>query len=87
MASYSAAQKAKDWKFIYATAEGRRAIADLLASNGVFKPMMAADPSNPYITAFNEGRRNVALDVIKYLKVTPRDLDDVASAMTEVDDG
>lgn len=80
---YTKSQEARDWRFIWATPEGHRALASLLSGCGLFKPILGADPQ---ITAFNEGRRNVALDIVQFLSLKPEQFADIASAMQELMD-
>lgn len=82
--TYRPEQRARDWLFIWGSAEGRRAIADLFDSCGVFKPsVVPTGDIDPIKMAFNEGRRNVALDIIQALSVKPEDFRRLTEAMME----
>ena len=80
--SYTKAQNARDWQFIWATPEGQRAISALLASNGFFSSTI--DP-NPTTMAFNEGRRNVALDIVQMLAIPPNEFKVLTEAVQELE--
>lgn len=47
-----------DIQFVMGSEQGRRVIWSLLEKGKVFSPCFAGDP---YVTAFNEGQRNLAL--------------------------
>lgn len=81
--TYKPEQRARDWAFIWATAEGQRAIADLFNGCGLFKPVYDDRPER---MAFNEGRRNVALDILQYLALKPEQFRAIHEAMSEVED-
>lgn len=68
MPQYTNEKRARDYRATFGTPEGERVLADLVDRNGIFRPTFEQDP---YVTAFNEGRRNVLLDILKYLQVTP----------------
>lgn len=86
MRKYTAAQRARDWQFVFASQEGRRAIADLFKACGLFGPsIVPGDRIDPLVMAFNEGRRNVALDIVQALHVAPEEFRQIAEAMKETD--
>lgn len=80
--SYTPGQRSRDWRFIWATPEGRRAIADLLGRCGLFLPIYDDRPER---LAFNEGRRNVALDIVQALSITPDQWKTLLEAMQETE--
>lgn len=56
------------WHAIEATAEGQTVIADLMTLAGA--TVGSHSPGDPYQTAFNEGRRSIAIDVMERLRWT-----------------
>jgi len=86
---YTPQQRAKDWSFIWATPEGKRAIADFYSANcmlaGIFHQPGAdpATPLDPIKGWLMEGRRNAALDIVQALGVTSHEIDKMVEAMKE----
>lgn len=80
MPRYTKAQRAQDWKFVYATPEGRRAISSLFTECGLFASTHDPDPN---VASFNEGRRAVACDIVQALEVSPDAYKRVSEAMQE----
>ncbi len=79
--SYDKEQQSRDWRFIFDTAEGHRALGNLFHECGVFMPVF---DESPHIHAFNEGRRNVALDIIQALEVAPGEFRRISEAIKEL---
>lgn len=80
---YTNAQRVRDWQFVYATPEGRRAISQLFVDCCLFRS--THDP-DPHIAAFNEGRRAVALDIVSALEISPTAYRDVTEAIKELNE-
>ena len=63
-------RECSDTRFQLKTPEGRRLYWSDLEACGIFKPSMAFDAAgnyDPYMTAFNEGRRSIGLEKLKTL--------------------
>ena len=54
---------------IFNSSEGEEIIADLSTRYYVFSPTF--DPESERVSAFNEGARNVVLDIIKRARTSP----------------
>ena len=57
---------------IFKSQEGEEVLADLASRYNVFSPTF--DPQSERITSFNEGARNVVLDIIKRARVSPEEV-------------
>jgi hypothetical protein len=57
---------ARAWKAVYATAEGKRVVQDLLREGGILS--VSHVPGDSYSTAFAEGKRAMALHVAERLR-------------------
>lgn len=66
--AYDDEKRARDYRVVFGSPEGERVLADLIDMNGVLRPTFDPDPN---VSAFNEGRRNVLLDILRYLSVEP----------------
>jgi len=54
------------------TPEGKEILADLASRYNVFSPTF--DPNSERASAFNEGARNVVLDLIKRARTSPEEI-------------
>ena len=54
---------------VFNSSEGEEIIADLSTRYNVFSPTF--DPESERVSAFNEGARNVVLDIIKRARTSP----------------
>ena len=57
--------KSKLYKRLFNSEDGSRVLQDLMVSHYMTGNTMSADP---YVTAFNEGQRNVVLRLLKLVK-------------------
>ena len=57
--------KSKLYKRLFSSEDGNRVLQDLMVSHYMMGNTMSADP---YVTAFNEGQRNVVLRLLKLVK-------------------
>lgn len=64
-------RKQQKYKEAFSTAAGQYALASLLDLSGFYKQSFSSDP---YQTAFNEGKRAVALEIIRLLDLREEDL-------------
>ena len=78
--SYADEARTRDYRTVFGTPEGERVLADLIDLNGLLRPTFNADAQ---VAAFNEGRRNVVLDILRFLNVTPEQVRDLAANMGE----
>ena len=54
-----------DYRTIFKGPQGERVLADLCHRHGIFDPCHV--PGDPYSTAYNDGRRSVVVDLLRYL--------------------
>ena len=54
-----------DYRTIFEGPQGERVLADLCHRHGIFDPCHV--PGDPYSTAYNDGRRSVVVDLLRYL--------------------
>ena len=54
-----------DYRAIFEGLQGERVLADLCHRHGVFDPCHV--PGDSYTTAYNDGRRSVVVDLLRYL--------------------
>ena len=54
-----------DYRTIFEGPQGQRVLADLCHRHGIFDPCHV--PGDPYSTAYNDGRRSVVVDLLRYL--------------------
>ena len=54
-----------DYRTIFKGPQGERVLADLCHRHGIFDPCHV--PGDPYTTAYNDGRRSVVVDLLRYL--------------------
>jgi len=59
-----------DYQIAFGTPEGKRVLLDLIDQCGILRASFEADP---YRTAYNEGRRGVALMILGVLGAKPED--------------
>ena len=59
--------KISDYKNTFNSQQGRRVLADMLAENKCLSTSFVKE--DPYLTAFNEGQRNVVLRILTILQV------------------
>lgn len=64
-------RKQQRFKETFSTNAGQATLASLLDFTGFYKQSFSTDP---YQTAFNEGRRSVALEIIRHLDLREEDL-------------
>lgn len=60
------------YKAVFGSADGKRVLADILKHAGVLETSMIA--GDAHMTAFNEGKRALALGVLGELRWNPMDL-------------
>lgn len=70
----AANQIADDWRSIYQTDEGRRAIAELFKAAGVYDQI---NPSDPIAAGIAIGQRNVAVRIALWIGLKPEEFADV----------
>ena len=54
-----------DYRTIFEGPQGQRVLADLCHRHGIFDPCHV--PGDSYSTAYNDGRRSVVVDLLRYL--------------------
>ena len=68
-------QRLADYRTIFKGPQGERVLADLCHRHGIFDPCHV--PSDPYSTAYNDGRRSVVVDLLRYLGTDLERLDNL----------
>lgn len=63
------------YKKVFNSSEGRSVLMDLINSHYV---LSSTFDINPYVVAQREGERNVVLRLMKFLKITPADMEKLA---------
>jgi len=81
--SYSKEQRCRDCRIVFSSEEGERVLGWLIDSNGILKANFSTDP---YVHAFNEGRRNAVLDILSMMNAEPKDFRDLARLAQEAPD-
>ena len=64
-----------DYRTIFEGPQGQRVLADLCHRHGIFDPCHV--PGDPYSTAYNDGRRSVIIDLLRYLGTDLERLDNL----------
>ena len=64
-----------DYRTIFKGPQGERVLADLCHRHGIFDPCHV--PGDPYTTAYNDGRRSVVVDLLRYLGTALERLDNL----------
>ena len=64
-----------DYRSIFEGPQGERVLADLCHRHGIFDPCHV--PGDPYTTAYNDGRRSVVVDLLRYLGTDLERLDNL----------
>ena len=64
-----------DYRTIFKGPQGERVLADLCHRHGIFDPCHV--PGDPYSTAYNDGRRSVIVDLLRYLGTDLERLDNL----------
>ncbi len=64
-----------DYRTIFEGPQGQRVLADLCHRHGIFDPCHV--PGDPYSTAYNDGRRSVIVDLLRYLGTDLERLDNL----------
>ena len=64
-----------DYRTIFEGPQGQRVLADLCHRHGIFDPCHV--PGDPYTTAYNDGRRSVVVDLLRYLGTDLERLDNL----------
>ena len=64
-----------DYRTIFKGPQGERVLADLCHRHGIFDPCHV--PGDPYTTAYNDGRRSVVVDLLRYLGTDLERLDNL----------
>ena len=64
-----------DYRTIFEGPQGQRVLADLCHRHGIFDPCHV--PGDPYSTAYNDGRRSVVVDLLRYLGTDLERLDNL----------
>lgn len=75
-------QRADDYKHIFNTAEGQRVLRDVLDFCGLLSDGFAEDP---YVTAYNAGRRSVGVYLLRMLELDREQLQEMARKQTTED--
>lgn len=71
---------------VFGSPDGALVLNDLVAKNGLLRT--SVEPGDPHMTAFNEGRRAAALDLLNKLRWTPARIVELAGARNPLmDDG
>lgn len=67
------------WKRVWGSDAGRMALADLFRRTGVLEisHRFSIEDPNGRDSAFREGQRSVALEILTYLKTTPVELAEI----------
>tara|TARA_R100001086_G_scaffold10687_1_gene5665 strand:- start:56 stop:352 length:297 start_codon:yes stop_codon:yes gene_type:complete len=64
-----------DYRTIFKGPQGERVLADLCHRHGIFDPCHV--PGDAYSTAYNDGRRSVVVDLLRYLGTDLERLDNL----------
>ena len=64
-----------DYRTIFEGPQGQRVLADLCHRHGIFDPCHV--PGDPHSTAYNDGRRSVVVDLLRYLGTDLERLDNL----------
>ena len=64
-----------DYRTVFEGPQGQRVLADLCHRHGIFDPCHV--PGDPYSTAYNDGRRSVVVDLLRYLGTDLERLDNL----------
>ena len=64
-----------DYRTIFEGPQGERVLADLCHRHGIFDPCHV--PGDSYSTAYNDGRRSVVVDLLRYLGTDLERLDNL----------
>ena len=54
-----------DYRTVFESPQGQRVLADLCQRHGIYDPCHV--PGDAYSTAYNDGRRSVVVDLLRYL--------------------
>lgn len=65
---------------VFGSPEGKMVLHDILRAGGILEP--AHQPGDPYQTAFNDGRRSLALHIIERLRWSEGELEELALEQT-----
>lgn len=68
-------QLAKAYKNVFSTSEGQLVLHDIIRRSGVLR---SSFDTNPHVTSFKEGERNVALHILYYLGLSGDDIRELA---------
>lgn len=71
-AAKEAAALVQAYRAVFSTPAGKDVLADILTRGGMVASSFAA--GDPHMTAFNEGKRRLALEIIERLNVDPNAL-------------
>jgi hypothetical protein len=77
------ARIAQTYQAVFATPEGQAVLIDILKSAGLMS--IAFEPGDPHRTAFNDGRRSLALEIVQKLRMPDLALIDKALAANTLD--
>lgn len=66
---WRASPMAAAWRRLAKTEDGQKVLGDLFREGRLLEPCFV--PGDPYQTAFNEGRRRLALHVLSLVNMTP----------------
>ena len=64
-----------DYRTIFEGPQGQRVLADLCHRHGIFDPCHV--PGDSHSTAYNDGRRSVVIDLLRYLGTDLERLDNL----------
>lgn len=67
-------EKIHNYQAIFNGEIGRAVLWDLMEASGVLRPVFSKDP---YEMAFNEGKRNLVLQILTYLDVDVKKFDEM----------
>ncbi len=56
-----------DYRTVFDSPQGRKVLADLCQRHFVFNSTHI--PNDPYTSAFQDGRRSVVVDILRYVKI------------------
>lgn len=74
---------ARAYEQVFASPEGQRVLYDLLRAGGVLQTSLV--PGDPQGTAFNDGRRSMALHIIDQLRWSEAELAKLAMMQNDED--
>ena len=67
-----------DYHTVFGTPQGQRVISDLCQRHSVFDPCHV--PGDSHSSSYNDGRRSVVVDLLRYLQTSPEQLDNLLAS-------